>query len=277
MPSYSQEWTDNLCNWLAKTDGIISIDGKLIEVWELSCDKDNHNIMSAWATHFRNHYCPDEQIDRLRKGTKLSRSEYLLAIKFPDKIKAPGPSIRAGDFAEIVAADYLEFVLGYWVPRTRYNDKTIRNESTKGSDTIGFLFEFDDRFSANDTLAILESKAQFSGTKYSGTLQKAIDDSAKDVIRKAESLNAIKQRFIDKDDIDNELKIQRFQDELDVPYKQLYGAVSHIDNDLFDPILINTCSISNHPYSDDLLLIVVKGDNMMKLVHHLYERAANEA
>lgn len=97
-------------------------------------------ILSAWAKHFRNHYCLDSQIDALRKGTPRSRTGYLTQIKFPDAAQAPGPSIRAGDFAEVLVTDYVEFAMRLWVPRTRYDHKVARNESTKGTDIIGFKF-----------------------------------------------------------------------------------------------------------------------------------------
>jgi len=44
-------------------------------------------------------------------------------------------------------------------------------------------------------MIIFESKAQMSGNVAGTILQNAIADSAKDELRKAESLNAIKQRL----------------------------------------------------------------------------------
>ena len=85
----------------------------------------------------------------------LSRAEYLNSIKFPDRSTAPGPSIRAGDFGELLVADYLQYCLGYWVPGTGIWNKTIRNESTKGSDIIGFHFFRDGKGFPKDILAIL--------------------------------------------------------------------------------------------------------------------------
>jgi hypothetical protein len=124
----------------------------------------DEEVLSQWAKHFRNHYCLDDQIDDLRSGTGYSRADYLREIKFPDEKTAPGPSIRAGDFGEILVADYVEHILDFWVPRTRYIDKAVRNESTKGSDILGFRFMSDEEFSPRDVLAIFEVKAQFSGT-----------------------------------------------------------------------------------------------------------------
>src|SRR6266576_2112404 len=114
-------------------------DGTPIELWDLK-HRPDARVLSSWAKHFRQHYCDDNEIDPLRKGTPYTRAEYLTKIKFPDANSTLGPSIRTGDFAEILIADYLEHVLNYWVPRVRYERKQVRNESTKGSDIVGFNF-----------------------------------------------------------------------------------------------------------------------------------------
>lgn len=277
MEKKQNKWITSLPSWLAKSDDSIRTkDGLAVNIFELKYQEDVA-ILSDWAFHFRNHYCLDEHIDILRNGTGLSRKEYLVNLKFPDVSMAPGPSIRAGDFGEILIADYLEYILGYWVPRTRYGDKDIRNESSKGSDTIGFLFEDDNSESPKDQLIIFESKAKFSGNDPSDSLQLAVNDSAKDLIRKAESLNALKQRFLIQKEFSNVNKIARFQNEIDNPYVLLFGAVSHVDINTFDILKISETDCSTHPHRKILNLIVIKGNEMMKLVHSLYERAADEA
>ena len=124
-------WASKHTKWLVDTgERLKTAGGKEVEVWEFRHEK-NEAVLTAWAKHFRNHYCIDSKIDYWRRWYKCSRAEYLNNIKFPDPNDAPGPSIRAGDFGEVLVADFLEYLLGYWVPRTRYGDKTIRNESTK--------------------------------------------------------------------------------------------------------------------------------------------------
>ncbi len=126
-------WSSKHLRWLSDTGKQLnSASGLPIDIWELKVEKDNA-VFSAWASHFRNHYCLDCEIDELRSGTGLCRSDYLCEYAFPDKSQPPGPSIRAGDFAEILVADFLEFVMSCWVPRFRYDEKTVRNESTKGA------------------------------------------------------------------------------------------------------------------------------------------------
>ncbi|NTV46382.1 MAG: DUF1837 domain-containing protein [Chlorobiales bacterium] len=270
-------WTSEHIKWFVDTgERLKTADGNDVKVWEFQ-HQDDDDVLSAWAKHFRNHYCFDSEIDYWRRGYKFSRSEFLNYIKFPDPIAAPGPSIRAGDFGEVLVADFLEYLNGYWVPRTRYGDKTILNESTKGSDIIGFHVVKDGSASSKDKLAIFEAKAQFSGKKPTARLQDAVDGSAKDITRKAESLNAIKQRLHARNEFDDAEKIERFQNEVDHPYKEVYGAVALFENLLFDSDLTSSTDASSHPHSGDLALVVIKGEKMMALVHELYRRAADEA
>jgi len=264
-------------NWLIDTgQRLKTADAKTVRVLEFRHQEDDR-VLSEWAKHFRNHYCLDGEIDILRKGTSYSRAEYLNEIKFPDASVTPGPSIRAGDFGEILVADYLQYLLGYWVPRTRYCDKSARNESTKGCDIIGFKILNEGRESTKDTLAVYESKAQFTGGKSNNKLQEAVQDSAKDVIRKAESLNAIKQRLLGKKKTGLSLRVERFQNPEDHPYREISGAVALFSTACYAPTHASKTDASKHPNKDNLALIIIHGKDMMKLVHELYRRATDEA
>lgn len=263
--------------WLVDTGkSLKTADGKTVRVMELKHAKDDA-VLSAWAKHFRNQYCHDDQIDDLCKGTKLSRAEYLRTIKFPDQSAAPGPSIRAGDFGEVLVADYLEFALAFWLPRTRYDNKTVRNESTKGTDIIGFKIVAPGRDDPKDALALFEAKAQLSGDTPSARLQAAVDGSAKDEIRKAESLNAIKQRFLDRGRSADVQAVERFQNPEDRPYSEEYGAVALLSSSVFDKKDVAATTTTAHPHVSKLTLIVIHGPDLMPLVHDLYRRAADEA
>lgn len=265
-------------NWLVDTrERLSTVDGKEVEVWEFQ-HEENDTIMSGWARHFRNHYCYDNEIDDLREGTGLSRADYLNENKFPNRESNLGPSIRSGDFSEILVADFLEYLLGYWVPRTRYDLRTIRDESTKGSDIIGFYVIEEGETSPKDQLAIYEVKSHLSGREPQARLQCAICDSAKDPVRKGESLNAIKQRLVrEGKEPKNVAKVARFQGGVDFPYIEIYGAAVLLERSLFSSDIISETNASSHPRPDNLALIVIRGDQMMKLVHDLYRRAADEA
>jgi len=182
-----------------------------------------------------------------------------------------GPGIRAGDFGEILVSDYLQWLLGYWVPRVRWSSKVVRDESPKGSDVIGFRFnKKSGKASTKEVLFVFESKTKFSSSKIN-RLQNSINDSAKDHIRIDESLNFIKQKLFENME------------------KETYGAAAIISDECFDSDELASSDCSKipkstksktffpHPNGDRLVLLVIKGPNMMDLVHELYRRAADEA
>lgn len=264
-------------DWLVDTGNTITTaDGHTVELWELQ-HADKPAVLSAWAKHFREHYCADDMLEKLIEGTGLSKAKYLTDIKFPDIKERPGPSIRVGDFAEIIVADYLEYKLGYWCPRQfRYDAKVNRNESSKGCDVIGFKFVKEGAQSPNDELFVFEIKALATG-KPKMRLQAAINDSHKDKFREATTLNAMKQRFIERRENENASKVARFQNEADKPFTRISGAAAVHDTTTFDPKIAEAAQTTTHFNAPNLKLIVVTAKALMDLVHTLYETAANEA
>lgn len=259
-------------DWLVKVDPITTSTGSTIDIYEFRHTNDEE-ILSKWAKHFRNHYCLDEQIDILRSGTEKSRADYLKEMKFPSN-DGFGPGTKSGDFTEILIADYLEFILSYWVPnRWKYSYKDIPNESKKGVDVIGISLNKDNPL--NDILAIYEVKSHFSEKK--NRLQDAVDDSINDNMKKGFTLNAIKQHYVEKENMQEAKKIERFQNINDNPYVEKFGAAVVVDSTLLDIEVIKQTNTSNHPNNQILSLIVITGSNMKKLIADLYERAANEA
>jgi hypothetical protein len=256
-------------------------DGREVPILEIR-HLEEPAILSAWARHFREHYYLDEALDEARDGTGLSRKDFLLQFAFPHNKNAPGPSIRAGDFAEILVADYFEYVLNWRVPRTRYRAKAIPNESTKGTDFLAFGISAttdlaSEKYSPDDVLMSVEVKAQFSGSQTKNRLQDAIDDSAKDQLRRAYTLNAMKQRLrLDKNH-DGVAMVRRFQNPVDRPFKNQYTATAVYCDSLYDDSAAVNISVAAHPDHQNLYLLVLKGNQMMTLVHHLYEVAADEA
>lgn len=263
-------------DWLQDTgERVTTSDGQVIEIWELDHAADD-GVLSAWAKHFREHYCPDGELAALAAGTGKSNAEFLTSTLFPDAKAAPGPSVRSGDFAEILVADYIEYVLDYWCPREfRYADRFNRNDSTKGCDVVGFKFVSTAHWNQNDELFVFESKGGFTATT-KNRLQDAIDDSGKDLAREAMTLNALKQRMR-KRGLPEALKVQRFQNETERPFRRISGAAAVLDNEVFENLDLKVTDASKHPNRDGLRLIAIRGPSMMKLVHALYERAANEA
>ncbi|MBD2790701.1 Hachiman antiphage defense system protein HamA [Xenorhabdus szentirmaii] len=266
-------WTNEHLKWLIDTGDVITTNcGKQAKVYRFDYDLADQATLKKWAKHFRNHYCLDREIDFL-KAPGQTNSEYLLKMKFPSKIKAPGPSIRAGDFAEILVTDYLTYLQGFIVPRTRYDRKAVPNESTKGSDILAF--KMDPINSANDELLVYEVKAKLTG-KPKDVLQEAIDHSGKDELRLAESLNGIKQRMFDRNERSNISMISRFQDSVNKPYKQSFGAAAVCSDSVYDATILSHADSSKHPHVSKLELIAFHGKELMELAHTLYEVAANE-
>jgi hypothetical protein len=261
-------WTSEHCEWLNRTeDRLSTIGGTEIQVWQFHhCD--DERVLSAWATHFRNHYCLDERIDDARGGTGYSRSEFLNEIIFPDPTHRPGPSIRSGDFAEILVSDFLQYILNFWVPRTRYGDKIRSNQSTQGCDIIGFKFIEEGVESPEDILAIFETKAQFRGRLAQAKLQEAVDHSGKDQVRKAFSLNAIKHRLrYTYGDEEGANRVERFQSLEDNPYTEISGAAALFTSEIFNPDTISKTTCEKHPNRNNLTLLIIHGADMMPLVH----------
>lgn len=270
-------WTSDHVAWLTPLiHKLKTADGRDVTVLEFKPILTDTKVMSAWAKHFRNHYVFDTEIDILRKGTPHSRKAFINELKFPTTVRGFGPSVRSGDFSEILVADYLEYRLKHFVPRTRYGIKTIRDESSKGSDMIGFKL-FDGTESVKDILTVIEAKAQFSGTTLKPRLQDAVDDSAKDTARLAESLNAIKQRLFDKGRLAECDVVERYQDPVGKPYQTNFGAAALFCNTVYNDSAITTATGAAHPYKKDLSMILIRADQFMSLVHELYKLAADEA
>jgi hypothetical protein len=275
-------WTAKHADWLHSSGTTISTScGKSAHVIRFNYQISDLETMSAWARHFRNHYCDDAHIEYLRKDTPYSKKDYLLNIKFPaeapfERHEKTGPATRSGDFAEILVADYISAKMSYWVPRVRYEMKINRNTSEQGSDVIGILFDTHG-IAQNDELLVVEVKATLSQTKGTNRLQDAIDHSDKDEYRLGESLNAMKQRLFYKSQLADAEKVGRFQNIDDRPYIMKYGAAAVLTDNAVDLSTLSQSSSVRHKYANKLNLFVIVGADMMKLAHLLYERAADEA
>ena len=262
--------------WLKNTTRTLqTVDGRTIELWALD-HLDDSIILSAWSKHFREHYCWDVDLAEEIKGTGLEKADFLRSTKFPSANKAPGPSTRSGDFGEILIADFMEYICGYWCPRhVRYQGRFNPDVPTPGSDVLAFKFARENRTSPEDELFIIETKASFRATT-NNRLQDAVDDSIKDMFREAVSLAALKQR-LRKIDLADAARVERFQDGADRPFKRVSAAATILDDEVLVTMDLAQTDASHHPNADNLRLIVVSGLSMMDLVTALYERAANEA
>jgi|GEM_PF-151542 len=261
---------------LKQAEALTLGNGGRCEVWELDVPADGA-CLGEWAKRFRQTYCSDDDIDILREGTGKSRTEYLLDLVFPDKSAAPGPAVRAGDFAELLVSDYVEFILDYWVPRGKYAEKGSRDESVKGVDIVGFKCPDVEQPKPTDEMLTFEAKAQLGGGKYKDRLQVAVNDSGKDFLRAGETLAAMKRRMHIAGEHASMLVVQRFQNAVDRPYRLLSGAAAVLSDAAFDADGLKGTTIAGHNNAGNLRLIAVKGKDLMTLAHALYQRAADEA
>ena len=264
-------------NWLVDTGKRpANASGHQIEIWELT-PQNNVAVMSDWAAHFRRNYISDKDLPFMVDGTGLTNAEYLRDVLFPDKTTPPGPSLRSGDFGEIIVADYVEYVLDCWCPHElRYQGRWSRHDPTKGCDVVGFRFITKGRVSPEDELIIFETKSGMSAST-TNRLQDAITDSDKDKLRIAMSLNAIKRKFSERGAMEKVDRVKRFQNMADLPFRRINGAAAILDDDVFGKTDLTTTDALAHNDAANLKLIVIKGACMMKLIHALYERAADEA
>ena len=71
--------------------------------------------------------------------------------------------------------------------------------------------------------------------------------------------------------------VERFQNPVDRPYSEEYGAVALLSSSVFDKKDVAATTTATHPHASRLTLIVIHGPDLMPLVHELYRRAADEA
>ena len=259
-----------------KKSNISNCEGKTIEVYELQLNLAPLSVQN-WATHLRRHYCNDEDLEVLAPDCGMSKKEYLDTIVFPS-LETPGPSIRSGDFAEILFLDFLEIKRGYVVARTRYDDKKNRDSSAFGSDIMGFKLrdKSAETYSSNDELIVMEVKSRASATKVlaASKLEDAVKDSLKDKKRIMESLNAVRKKARLQQDSEMDQYTRRFQNPVDNPYKSRYGAGTLQNKPSFSQEEWKKISI--HEEGDfDCLVIVMYADKLMPFIHSLYTIAGD--
>ena len=250
--------------------------GKDIEVIEVTVE-DNPAKLSSWAAHLREQYISMEMLPKMVEGTGKSTKDYLLELKFPSQSGGFGPATRSGDFCEILVSDYLEFLQGYLVPRTRYDNKTVKNESTKGEDILAFK-TLDNTIHPEDEMIVCEVKGKLSGSAPDARLQVAVDACPEDESRIAESLNALKQRLY-LQGRDSEAKcIERFQNPSDYPYHRVLAAAAVVCTQAYCQSTLSATDTSNHKKGSEInKLLTFRSSDLMTVVHAIYKRAADEA
>jgi hypothetical protein len=122
----------------------------------------------------------------------------------------------------------------------------------------------------------VEAKSGMTATA-ANRLQDAVTDSLKEALREAITLNALKQRMLDRGEMVGVNRVQRFQNEADLPFVRFNGAAAVLDDKVLATTDLAAVDAAAHGNSGRFRLIVIQGTAMMDLVHALYERAADEA
>ena len=247
---------------------LLTGDGKEVRVINFNHQQDDE-VLKEWALHLRRHYSSDVDLESSSIAMGISKSDYLRDIKFPNNT-APGPSVRSGDFSEILVADYLQFLMNYEVPRTRYDRKPTQNDSVKGTDILGFKFS-ENNIPNNDELITCEVKGSLRTA--SNSLQNAIDDSKKDFeTRLPLALNATLQRLKDRGETESIRTVERFMNKTSNPYKQITGAFLVCSSSCWVDNMVTQSDSSEHPNSNTFFLVFT-GVELMDLANRLYEIA----
>lgn len=253
------------CAWFGENaeTNLQTSDGKAVTVVNFNHEA-NEEILNEWALQFRLNYCSDADLEAACTATGLSQADYLRNQKFPTR-----GSIQAGDFAELLVADYIQFLLGYKVPRTRYDRKINPNSSSQAVDVVGFKFNHEGQ-TRNDELITCEVKARFTAT--ANTLQNAINDSRKDYeTRLPFALNAMRQRLLDRNDVDSANEVARFENKTSRPYREVTGAAFVCSRAVWSENLV-TDSVGEHE-NEHASYFTFVGDDFMDLARRLYELA----
>lgn len=258
--------------YLKSNESIITKEGKSVQVFHLKI-KDDLEIFEEWAKQFRRNYCSDSELKEMTRIMNITPSEYLKKNKLPSGIGL-GLSTMSGDFGEILVADYLQFVEKYTVPRTRYKIRENKDNSTLGSDVLGYkIYSLEPK---EDEVIVMEVKSSASNSprsKDKEKLQEAIDHSNKDFKCFSTSIVAsyLKLRTTNPEQANI---VERFLNIVDKPFNVIYGAVAVHSNRSYDRAVIKEVVAKNHRSFHDLKLFVIYSDNLMDFIKNIYEKAS---
>lgn len=260
-------------SWLTKEQCTFQ-DGTSIACWRLDwcCDED---ILNEWAHYMREQYIEDDALARRCAAWDVEPNDYLARRVVPDK--ADRRNARSGDFAEILASDVLEHLCKFAVPRYKQRGREDKNLSGPGVDVIAYRIQDCGRESEKDELLAFEVKSNASGTSEE-SFRKRIEAAAKDSAKSAKDPNHVPMTLgymIDKATDANDMQIvcdlKRFINKGGVTFKEVLGSA-----------VITSCDTPNNALSCKLPcdvqlgvdnpLIVVHANNLMSLIHSLYDR-----
>lgn len=252
--------------------------GKEIQVYKLDNELLDDSILNNWAFGLRNNYVEETLLELLVKGTGLTKQEFLEKNIFPNHQNSLGASTMSGEFGEILVYDYINFVLNYYITRTRYLEKVNPNMPVSGSDVIGYQVKNIDNPSKTDHLIVAEVKTRSSKSKNKNssceeTVENAIKDSIKDRVRIGESLNAEKRRLINRSRIEEARIVERFQNKTDNPFILDFFAVAVLDNELYSDQVVLDVVNRQHENIKSMNVLIILSKELKLFLRDLYRRA----
>lgn len=252
--------------------------GKEIQVYKLDNELLDDSILNNWAFGLRNNYVEEALLEPLVKGTGLTKQEFLEKNIFPNHQNSLGASTMSGEFGEILVYDYINFVLNYYITRTRYLEKVNPNMPVSGSDVIGYQVKNIDNPSKTDHLIVAEVKTRSSKSKNKNssceeTVENAIKDSIKDRVRIGESLNAEKRRLINRSRIEEARIVERFQNKTDNPFILDFFAVAVLDNELYSDQVVLDVVNRQHENIKSMNVLIILSKELKLFLRDLYRRA----
>lgn len=255
---------------------LCSSQGDKINIYKLANELLDDDSLNTWASSLRNNYCEEHLLDSLINGTGLSKEEYLKTMVFPNPSVPQGAATMSGEFGEILIFDYINFVLNYYVTRTRYLDKINPNMPVPGSDVIGYKIQDINKPSKSDRLIVAEVKTRSSingKNLCEKTVSTAIDHSVKDRIRIGESLNAEKRRLLNRSKFIEAKVVERFQNKTDNPFMINFFAVAVLDSDVYSDQDVLTAIDSHHEIIGTTNILVIHSKELKLFLRDLYRRA----
>lgn len=259
---------------------ITTSSGKEIQVYKLNSESLDDNSLNNWALGLRDNYVEQIHLKSLVKGTGLTQKEYLEKNVFPNHQDKIGASTMSGEFGEILVYDYINFVLKYYITRTRYLEKINPNMPVPGSDVIGYKVKNANKPCKSDHLIVAEVKTRSSkvGNKTSlceKTVTNAIEHSIKDRVRIGESLNAEKRRLLNRLRYDEAKIVERFQNKTDNPFTLDFFAVTVLDNELYSEEMILDAVNSQHENLKSTNVLIIHSKELKLFLRGLYRRACS--
>ena len=233
--------------------------------------------LEAWGLHVRRHYIRDDELLEDSSLYRMNVEEYLSNFCIPMRYERDrrGSSVRAGDFAEIIISDLLQFVEGLSVPRYKQVDRLNPNASDQGSDVVAYKIKDPNDPVKDDLLLIVEVKAKLTDpVRLEEVIENAAAHSKKDApdgdFRAPFSLRAFERRSRRAGDSLTASECRRLLNLTEYPLTVKRGSAAVVS--LEDVTALEGYSLESLGLSKDERLIVVHGSKLMELVHSVYDR-----